>query len=79
MCIRDSSYNDLFGGFRQLQGSYDVVNASFGLERSNWTAEVYVQNLTDERGDVWINDVNWDQRVTINQPRTLGVRWQQRF
>ena len=73
------SYNDLFGGFRQLQGSYDVVNASFGLERSNWTAEVYVQNLTDERGDVWINDVNWDQRVTINQPRTIGFRWQQRF
>ena len=73
------SYNDLFGGFRQLQGSYDVVNASFGLERSNWTAELYVQNLTDERGDVWINDVNWDQRVTINQPRTIGFRWQQRF
>ena len=73
------SYNDLFGGFRQLQGSYDVVNASFGLERSNWTAELYVQNLTDERGDVWINDVNWDERVTINQPRTIGFRWQQRF
>jgi outer membrane receptor protein involved in Fe transport len=73
------SYNDLFGGFRQLQGSYDVVNASFGLERSNWTAELYVQNLTDERGEIWINDVNWDQRVTINQPRTIGFRWQQRF
>jgi outer membrane receptor protein involved in Fe transport len=56
-----------------------VVNASFGLERSNWTAELYVQNLTDERGDVWINDVNWDERVTINQPRTIGFRWQQRF
>ena len=31
-----------------------------------------MQNLTDERGDVWINDVNWDERVTINQPRTIG-------
>ena len=73
------SYNDLYGGDRQRQDSYDVVNASFGLNRSNWTAEVYVQNATDERGDVYINNNNWDDRITINQPRTLGVRWQQRF
>jgi len=72
-------YNDLFGGFRQKQDAYDVVNASVGLQRSNWTAEFYVQNATDERADVWINDVNWDERITINQPRTFGVRWQQRF
>ena len=73
------SYNDLFGGFRQKQDSYDVVNASFGLQRNSWTAELYVQNLTDERGQLWINDVNWDERVTINQPRTIGFRWQQRL
>jgi iron complex outermembrane receptor protein len=73
------SYNELFGGTRRLQDSYNVINASVGLQRDNWTAELYVQNATDERGDVWINQVNWDARVTINQPRTLGFRWQQRF
>ena len=73
------SYNDLFGGFRQKQDSNDVVNATFGLQRNSWTAELYVQNLTDERGQLWFIDVNWDERVTINQPRKIGFRWQQRL
>ena len=35
------SYNDLFGGFRQLQGSYDVVNASLA-----WSAATGRQSST---------------------------------
>ena len=50
-----------------------MVNTAVGMERENWSAQVYVNNLTDERGSVWINAVTWDQRVTINQPRSLGV------
>jgi len=78
------SYNTLFdGGSAQnelrVQPSYDVLNTSLGLQRDNWTAELYVQNVTDERGVVWINAVNWDSRVQVNQPRAIGLRWRQNF
>ena len=78
------SYNTLFdGGSAQNelreQPSYDVLNGSVGLQKEKWTAELYVQNMTDERGVVWINAVNWDSRVQVNQPRSIGVRWRQTF
>ena len=78
------SYNTLFDGGtiqtqRKTQPSYKVMNASVGMERETWTAELYVQNLTDERGTVWQNAVTWDERVTINQPRTLGVSFRRNF
>jgi len=78
------SYNTLFDGGtistqRRTQKSYKVLNTSVGMERENWSAQVYVNNLTDQRGAVWINAVTWDQRVTINQPRSLGVSFTRSF
>ena len=79
-----SSFNTLFDGGtiateRRTQPSYEVVNAGVGLEKEDWTAELYIRNLFDERGTVWINAVTWDQRVTINRPRTIGVRYTRNF
>ena len=74
------SYNTLFDGGtianeRRVQESYQIVNAAVGLEREKWSAELYVRNLFDERGTVWINAVTWDQRVTINRPQTVGLAY----
>ena len=79
-----ASYNTLFDGGtiateRRVQPSYQIVNAAVGLEGEKWSAELYVRNLFDERGTVWINAVTWDQRVTINRPRTLGVSYNVNF
>ncbi len=78
------SFNTLFDGGtiptqRQTQDAYGVLHASVGMDREDWSAELYVRNLTDERGDVWINAVNWDARVMINRPRTVGVNYRRRF
>ena len=78
------SYNTLFDGGtistqRRTQPSYSVLNASVGMEREEWSAQFYVNNLTDERGTVWINAVTWDQRVTVNQPRTMGISFTRNF
>lgn len=72
------SFNDLFDGgtvqnARALQDDYQVLNAAVGLRRDNWTAEFFVRNLTDERGDVFINANTWDSRIGINRPRTFGL------
>jgi outer membrane receptor protein involved in Fe transport len=74
-----SSYNNLFDGGsiptrRFKQEDYQILNASIGVDRDSWVAEMYVRNLTDERGEVFRNAVNWDERVMTNRPRTIGTR-----
>ena len=78
------SFNTLFDGGtiptqRLTQDAYGVLHGSVGLTREDWSAELYVRNLTDERGDVWINAVNWDSRIMINRPRTIGVVYRRNF
>ncbi len=78
------SYNTLFEGgtiqtARRTQEAYQVLNMGVGLDRQDWSAELYVRNVTDERGDVFINAVNWDSRVMINRPRTVGVVYRRNF
>lgn len=78
------SWNSLFGQStatrgRHLQESYTLVNAAWGFDKNNWGAEVFLSNVFDERGQVFRQAATWDSRVTTNRPRTLGIRFRQRF
>jgi outer membrane receptor protein involved in Fe transport len=78
------SFNTLFDGGslqtrRVKQPSYQILNASVGMQSESWAAQLYVRNLTDERGAVFINAVNWDSREMTNRPRTVGVSYTMRF
>lgn len=78
------SYNTLFDGSnairtREVQHAYDIVNLAFGVEQETWSAELFMRNVTDERGEVFKNGASWDSRITTNRPRTLGLRWRQKF
>ena len=64
---------------RKKQEGYQVAHLALGLERDTWSAELYVKNLTDERGQVFINGATYDQRITTNRPRTIGIRFRQKF
>jgi len=66
------------------QPSYNIGDLRFGLDTSNWSLQLYVNNLTDERAVIFANPYEFDyffdrSRVTVNRPRTFGVRWIQRF
>lgn len=80
-----SSYNILFPNTRnpvrgrKKQHSYDILNLAVGVERDSWGAELFVRNVTDERGEVFKNAASWDSRITTNRPRTIGLRWRQKF
>ncbi|MDH3439627.1 MAG: TonB-dependent receptor, partial [Gammaproteobacteria bacterium] len=78
------SFNTLFEGgslatARRTQQAYQVLNVAVGLDRQDWSAELYIRNLADERGDVWINAVTFDSRVMINRPRTVGLVYRRNF
>ena len=64
---------------RKKQHAYDILNVAVGIERDNWGAELFMRNVTDERGEVFKNAASYDSRITTNRPRTIGLRWRQKF
>lgn len=75
----DDSWNDLFIADRSNQDSYGILNASIGIDQGTWGADLFVKNLTDERAEIYRNIVDWDDRITTNRPRTVGLKFWQRF
>ncbi len=69
------SYNSVQLSQRFLQRSYTIANATIGITRDNWNAMLYVENLTDERADLNVNNQDYQERITTNRPRTFGVKF----
>lgn len=60
---------------RKVQSSYAIVDASAGYRSvEGWAAELFVDNLTDERAQLHINRQDFRERVTTNRPLTVGLR-----
>ena len=59
-----------------LLDSYALVNLRAGINFRDgaWGAELFVNNATDERAEIFQNSGYYDPRITTNQPRTFGVR-----
>ena len=51
-----------------------TVNASFGIARDDWTAELFFDNLTDEDAQVMQIAGHYTPVVTVQRPRTVGLR-----
>jgi iron complex outermembrane receptor protein len=54
--------------------SWTLWGATAGISADKWTAELYVENLTDERAEISGNDIFNRARVTVARPRTVGLR-----
>ena len=67
-------YSSIVVDNRFLQESYDTVDASVGMHMENWSLELFGENLTDERAQLFINSLDTDLRITTNRPRTFGVK-----
>ena len=66
------------------QPSYDIGDLRFGIDSDNWSMQLYINNLTDERAVLFANPYEFDyawgrSRITVNRPRQFGIRWIQRF
>jgi outer membrane receptor protein involved in Fe transport len=66
------------------QGSYSITDLSFGVGKDSWSVEAFVNNVFDERADLY-RFVQCDTSIcsktyTVpNRPRTIGVRFGQQF
>lgn len=80
----DESVNGLTGlssSEIKTQDAADTTDLKVGLDADGWSAVFYVNNLTDERAELFINN-RWGanaERLSINRPRTYGVSFRKTF
>jgi iron complex outermembrane recepter protein len=56
--------------------SYD---AALGVGRDGWLVQVYGENLTDTRAELYGNYAQWYKAITVSRPRTLGLHLSYKF
>ena len=70
-----------------LQGSaaayelpaFTTVDGALGTGKGEWLAQFYITNLTDARAQLWENVSLGYQAITVNRPRTMGMRFSYKF
>ncbi|MEM6708946.1 MAG: TonB-dependent receptor [Pseudomonadota bacterium] len=75
----DANGDTRFRAARYEQEAYTLVNMAVGVERDGWNAELYIDNLFDERAQLNINASDYTPSVTTNRPRTFGLRFGYEF
>lgn len=68
------SYSSLQISERFPQRAYGIVNFAIGYNKDQWTAQLYVNNITDKRAQLYVNTQDHTQRVTTNRPLTVGLK-----
>jgi len=68
-----------FQNGRYVQEGYTTFNFAAGINKDNWGAEFYVNNLFDEVGVININTADYTPRVSVIRPRTVGIRFNYSF
>jgi outer membrane receptor protein involved in Fe transport len=63
----------------QVQEAYDTGDFRVGLEAENWTASLFVDNVWDERANLFLSNRWAVQRQSINRPRTFGLQFRYHF
>ncbi len=61
------------------QPSYTTIDATLGYARDNWSATLFVENLTDELAVLFVSNEDDIIKNTPNRPRTIGVRFSYDF
>ena len=75
----DNRFTSLVEVARFELDSYTAVDASIGVSSDKWTASLYVDNLTDELGQVDGGAPDLIFRLIPIRPRTIGVRFNYNF
>jgi len=59
--------------------AYGLLNLRFGIGGDHWNTTLYVDNVTDERADILIDNAAVAVRVTRNRPLTYGLKVQYNY
>jgi iron complex outermembrane receptor protein len=79
LAYSDESYSDIVRINRDLMASWTMLGLTAGVTTDTWGAELFIDNLTDERAELARNYINDRERVSYSRPRTMGVRMTYNF
>ncbi|PCI62902.1 MAG: TonB-dependent receptor [Kordiimonadales bacterium] len=68
------SFSSLVAAERERQKNYATADFSVGIARDRWSAELFAENVTNTRAELFINNQDDIPRITTNRPRTIGLR-----
>jgi iron complex outermembrane recepter protein len=63
----------------ERQDAYEIGNVRFGLEGERWTGSIFVNNLWDERAELFVSNRWAVPRQAVNRPRTVGINFHYNF
>jgi len=58
---------------------FTTYDAALGAGKNGWLVQLYGENLTDTRGELYENSRQYYRAITVNRPRTIGLRFSYRF
>ncbi len=76
---------------RQQMDAFALTNLSAGIEKDNWAATIFLNNLFDERAEIDIEDPGYGNQLVLQRPpgqkwttttirpRSFGIRYSYRF
>ncbi|MEQ8313663.1 MAG: TonB-dependent receptor [Gammaproteobacteria bacterium] len=70
----DESFSDIITINRDRMSSWTLWGITGGVTVDQWSAEMFIDNLTDERAELARSFIYDRQRVTYAKPFTAGVR-----
>ena len=75
----DESTSEIVPANAFPQDAYNIGNFRTGVNAGRWGVDLFVDNLTDERADLYIHPRSYAMTTTTNRPRNYGVRYWMRF
>jgi outer membrane receptor protein involved in Fe transport len=54
--------------------AFTTYNAALGFGKQAWQVQVYGENLTDTRAELYASYRQYYKAITVNRPRTVGLR-----
>jgi iron complex outermembrane recepter protein len=58
---------------------FTTYDGALGVGKDAWLVQVYGENLTDTRAQLFANYWQYYKGVTVNRPRTIGLRFSYKF
>ena len=70
-----SSTSEIVPSDAYSQSSYNIGNFRTGIDKGGWGLDLFINNLTDERADLYIHPRSYELTTTTNRPRNYGLRF----
>jgi len=59
--------------------AFTTYDAALGAGKDAWLVQVYAENLTDTRAELYANYAQWYKAIRVSRPRTIGLRLSYKF